>query len=93
MDKRTDATAAHNQGSLTHGRGNGFAVTWNRVVAAGRDGVRDAIAGLVAAVVLIANIVSFGALMFSGDLSGGMPIAIWAMLIGSAIGEIGRAHV
>ena len=59
---------------------------WHRVAAAGRDGVRDAIAGLVAAVVLIANIVSFGALMFPGDLHAGMSTAIWAMLIGSSIG-------
>jgi MFS superfamily sulfate permease-like transporter len=58
------------------------------VVAAGRDGLRDTIAGLVAAVVLIANIVSFGALMFPGNLSDGMPIAIWAMLIGSSIGGV-----
>jgi hypothetical protein len=58
------------------------------VVAAGRDGLRDTIAGLVAAVVLIANIISFGALMFPGNLSAGMPIAIWAMLIGSSIGGV-----
>jgi sulfate permease, SulP family len=44
------------------------------------------VAGLVAAVVLIGNIVSFGALMFPGDLSLGIPIVIWAMLIGSCIG-------
>lgn len=88
MDKRTDASAAHDQGSLTQGRGNALAVTWSRVAAAGRDGVRDTIAGLVAAVVLIANIVSFGALMFPRDLSAGMPIAVWAMLIGSAIGGV-----
>lgn len=43
------------------------------------------IAGLVAAVVLIANIVSFGALMFPGELRAGVPTAIWAMLIGSCI--------
>jgi sulfate permease, SulP family len=53
---------------------------------AGRDGGKDLIAGLVAAVVLIGNIVSFGALMFPGDLSSGIPIVIWAMLIGSCIG-------
>ena len=44
--------------------------------------------GLVASVVLIANIVSFGALMFPGDLSAGIPIAIWAMLIGSCAGGV-----
>jgi hypothetical protein len=47
----------------------------------GRDGIKDLIAGLVAAVVLIGNIVSFGALMFPGNLNSGIPIVIWAMLI------------
>ncbi len=56
------------------------------IAVAARDGVKDTIAGLVASVVLIANIVSFGALMFPGDLSAGIPVAIWAMLIGSGIG-------
>jgi SulP family sulfate permease len=55
---------------------------------AGRDGIKDTIAGLLASVVLIANIVSFGALMFPGDLGAGIPTAIWAMLIGSSIGGI-----
>lgn len=48
----------------------------------------DSIAGVIASVVLIANIISFGALMFPGELSGGIPIAIWAMLIGSCVGGI-----
>ena len=38
--------------------------------------------------VLIANIVSFGALMFPGDLSAGIPTAIWAMLVGSCVGGV-----
>src|SRR5271155_539085 len=46
---------------------------------------RDLLAGLVASVIVVANIVSFGALMFPGDLGAGMPIAIWAMLIGSCV--------
>lgn len=46
------------------------------------------LAGVIASVVLIANIVSFGALMFPGQLSEGIPLAIWAMLIGSAVGGI-----
>jgi sulfate permease, SulP family len=58
---------------------------WSRLIAVGRDAGKDALAGLVAAVVLIANIVSFGALMFPGDLSAGIPIAIWSMLIGGCI--------
>lgn len=52
----------------------------------GHDLVKDLIAGSVAAVVLIGNIVSFGALMFPGDLSSGIAVVVWAMLIGSCIG-------
>jgi sulfate permease, SulP family len=48
----------------------------------------DSIAGVIGSVVLIANIVSFGALMFPGQLNGGIPVAIWAMLIGSCVGGI-----
>jgi hypothetical protein len=47
-----------------------------RLIAAGRDVFKDAVAGLLAAIVLIANIVSFGALMFPGDLSAGTPVVI-----------------
>ena len=56
----------------------------------GRAGAfaRDLIAGLVAAVLLIANIVSFGALMFPGELAAGAPVAVWAMLIGSCVGGL-----
>lgn len=50
-----------------------------------RTGVRDAAAGFVSAIVLIANIISFGALMFPGELSAGITIAIWSMLVGSCI--------
>ncbi len=53
-----------------------------------RDCGKDLIAGLVASVVLIANIVSFGALMFPGDLGAGIPTAIWAMLVGSCVAGI-----
>ena len=61
---------------------------WSRSIAAGRDIIKDTTAGLVASVVLIGNIVSFGALMFPGDLSAGIPVAIWAMLIGSCVGGL-----
>lgn len=57
----------------------------SRPIAIGRDAIKDAIAGLVASVVLVANIVSFGALMFPGDLSAGIPVAVWSMLIGSCV--------
>src|SRR6266852_8194043 len=59
---------------------------WSRSIAAGRDIIKDTTAGLVASVVLIGNIVSFGALMFPGDLSAGIPVAIWAMLLGACVG-------
>ncbi len=58
---------------------------WSRWIARGRDGFGDIAAGTVAAVVLIGNVVSFGALMFPGELSGGIPIAVWAMLVGGCI--------
>jgi SulP family sulfate permease len=58
------------------------------LIAAGRDWVKDTIAGLLASVVLTANIVSFAALMFPGDISGGIPTAIWAMLVGSCISGV-----
>ncbi len=60
----------------------------SRLIAAARDLVNDALAGFVAAVVLTGNIVSFGALMFSGDLSVGISTATWSMLIGSCIGGV-----
>jgi SulP family sulfate permease len=55
------------------------------LIATCRDAAKDVIGGLVASLVLIANIVSFGALMFQGELSAGVPIAIWSMLIGGSI--------
>ena len=58
------------------------------LLALARNGIKDAMAGVVASVVLVANIVSFAALMFPGELSAGIPIAIWAMLVGSCIGGL-----
>ena len=51
----------------------------------GHQLLRDVLAGLVAAIVLVANIVSFAALMFPGALAAGASVAIWAMLIGSGV--------
>src|SRR5579863_2310635 len=48
---------------------------------------KDVTAGIAASVVPIANIISFGALLFP-DLQTGVPIAIWGMLIGSCIGGV-----
>ena len=61
--------------------------TWLRLprIASSSEIFRDVIAGVLASVILIANIISFGGLMFPGDLSPGIPSVIWAMLIGSAI--------
>ena len=59
-----------------------------RMLGAIRDIPRNAIAGLAGSVVIIANIIPFGALMFPGDLSPGIPIAIWAMLIGASVGGV-----
>lgn len=60
----------------------------SRLIAIAHDIAKDTTAGMVASIVLIANIVSFGALMFPGGLSVGIPTAIWAMLIGSCIGGV-----
>jgi sulfate permease, SulP family len=59
--------------------------SWSRWITVGRDSLRDMVAGTVAAIVLIANIVSFGALMFPGEFSAGIPVAVWSMLIGACI--------
>lgn len=50
--------------------------------------LRDVLAGAVVSLILIANIVSFAALMFPGNLGAGGPVAVWAMLIGSSIGGL-----
>jgi sulfate permease, SulP family len=88
MNKHTEPRRARGSSSLGRDRGGSLSGTGARIVAAGRDGARDTVAGLVASVVLIANIVSFGALMFPGDLAAGIPTAIWAMLIGSCVGGV-----
>lgn len=60
----------------------------NQLFAAPRDFLKDAIAGFIASIILMANIVSFAALMFPGELSAGIPLAIRAMLIGGCLGGI-----
>ena len=45
----------------------------------------DGLAGLVASIAPIANIVAYAALMFPGPLATGASTAIWAMLVGSGI--------
>jgi SulP family sulfate permease len=58
-------------------------IRWRDIILT--TGIRDAAAGFVSAIVLIANIISFAALMFSGELSSGIPFAIWSMLVGSCV--------
>jgi SulP family sulfate permease len=86
MSEQHDPISAEVQ--LLGDQHSAFADAWSRAIVVSRDGLRDAIAGLVASVVLIANIISFGALMFPGELGAGVPTAIWAMLIGGCIGGI-----
>jgi SulP family sulfate permease len=88
MMKETEAARAGGGASSTGDRGGALFITRHRVLTAVRHGVKDTTAGLLASVPLIANILSFGALMFPGSLSAGIPVAIWAMLIGSCIGGV-----
>ena len=88
MNEQKDAVRAQDPALFAPARSAARAQPWSQLFAASRDGMKDLIAGLVASVVLIANIISFGALMFPGALSTGIPIAIWAMLIGSCIGGV-----
>jgi SulP family sulfate permease len=83
-----DTKAVREFASAARSEARGRAPSWSRIVETGRDAFKDAVAGVVASIVLIANIVSFGALMFPGELEHGIPIAIWAMLIGSCIGGV-----
>lgn len=88
MNEQMEPVRAHDATPSARERGVARSRTWSRILVISRDGAKDTIAGLVASVVLIANIVSFGALMFPGDLSAGIPTAIWAMLIGSCVGGV-----
>jgi sulfate permease, SulP family len=65
--------------------GSDFTRAWLPQMTSSPEVFRDGIAGILGAVVLIGNIISFGGLMFPGDLSAGIPTAIWAMLIGGGI--------
>jgi len=88
MKKEADVVRADSRAPLVSDGGGALFLTRQRVLMAGRYCVKDAVAGLLASVVLIANIISFGALMFPGNLGAGIPVAIWAMLIGSCIGGV-----
>jgi sulfate permease, SulP family len=72
--------------NVHHGENSGSqARAWNHLRRRAGFLMRDIGAGAVASIVLIANIVSFGTLMFPGDLAIGAPAAIWSMLIAAAI--------
>jgi sulfate permease, SulP family len=88
MSEHSKAAHANQPAHLRRDLASAPATAWTRLIAITRDSINDAIAGLVASVVLIANIVSFGALMFPGSLSTGIPVAIWSMLIGSCLGGV-----
>jgi SulP family sulfate permease len=77
--------AANNSGLLTEPRVAKFRPV---LTALRRNVFKDITAGIAASVVSITNIISFGALLFPADLNAGVPIAIWAMLIGSCLGGV-----
>jgi len=87
MQTSAEATPTSLEASANNSAAAASRSSWD-LRAIGRNAVQDSIAGLIASIILIANIVSFGALMFPGQLNAGIPIAIWAMLIGSAVGGI-----
>lgn len=66
MYDQREAASAHDIGRLMQNR-RGRLTGTPGLAAAGRDCLKAATAGVVGSVVLIANIVSFGALMFHGD--------------------------
>src|SRR5262245_5525607 len=82
--------SAHNPDAApaVHVDARGFTWAWPPRIASSSEILRDGIAGILSAVVLIGNIISFGGLMFPGALSAGIPTVIWAMLIGSGIGGV-----
>jgi sulfate permease, SulP family len=85
MDGRSKKMHSDRVAAIEFGHGvsgTGSRAEWAGV---GRDAFKDTVAGLVSSIVLIANIASFGALMFQGELSAGIPIAIWSMLIGGCL--------
>ncbi len=53
---------------------------------------RDVLAGLAASLLAIAYCLSFSALLFQGALQSGLPVGLWALLIGSAISGLYVAY-
>src|SRR5262249_17763965 len=52
---------------------------------------RDALAGVISAVVQIAYCISFAALIFTGDLAGGFSLWLAGLVIGTAVTGVGIA--
>lgn len=46
---------------------------------------RDAASGMVASLVTLAHCLSFSALVFAGDLSPGLPMALWGFMLATAV--------
>src|SRR5262245_28852075 len=46
---------------------------------------RDAMAGVISAVVQIAYCISFAALIFTGDLAGGFPLGLAGLIMGTVV--------
>jgi SulP family sulfate permease len=88
MSERSQPEQTNQPAFLLRNRAGIVATALPPLIAIARDGIKDATAGLVASVVLIANIVSFGALMFPGALSSGIQPVIWSMLIGGCLGGV-----
>jgi SulP family sulfate permease len=82
------ATLEHQRTHLCLNQSHPLSGALYRVLLFSRNCVKDTVAGFLASILVTANIVSLAALMFAGDLSAGMPTAMWAMLIGSCIGGI-----
>ncbi len=89
------ARAANVVGAEAAGQVRAYAKDPERRAAAARAGIEarafgarhggDALAGMVAALVTIAYCISFSALVFQGELRGGLAMGLWALLMGAAI--------
>jgi hypothetical protein len=88
MNERNAPARPKDAGPSSHIDASWLSWAWPPRITGSSEIFRDVIAGFLAAVVLIGNIISFGGLMFPGDLTAGIPTVIWAMLISGAIGGV-----
>jgi sulfate permease, SulP family len=63
----------------------GPGVLWAGLLSHGAALGANALAGLVASLLTLAYCLSFSALLFQGQLAGGLPMGLWALLVGSAV--------